>query len=211
MVGPSPSPFVIAAELRVDQKATLRQDLRAKRNAHVLALDPRFRALLFKQPPSPIAALVPKGATIAVYLAGPGEAPATAYARHFYEAGFKIALPWFAHRNAPMMFREWSSPWADDMLEPSPWKRISQPAADACELVPDVLFIPLIGFTDKGDRLGQGGGHYDRWLQAHPFTVPIGLAWDCQLTDQLPCETHDQKLHAVVTPTRIYGPWKVTT
>lgn len=192
----------------MDHKASLRRDLRAKRNAHVLALDPRFRALMFKQPPSPVSALVPAGATIGVYLAGPGEAPVTSYARHFHEAGHKIALPWFAHKGAPMMFREWGSPWVDDMLVPSPWQRIAQPEEDAAALVPDVVFVPLVGFTAQGDRLGQGGGHYDRWLAANPSCVPIGLAWDCQLVEHLPRETHDRSLHAVVTPTRIYGPWE---
>ncbi len=193
----------------MDLKSTLRKDLRAKRNAHVLALDPRFRALMFKQPPSPVAAMISPGATIGLYIAGPGEAPATAYARHFHEAGHKVALPWFAHRGAPMTFREWASPWVDDLLVPSPWQRISQPDADAPELVPEVLFVPLVGFTAEGDRLGQGGGHYDRWLADNPSSVPIGLAWDCQLADDLPRETHDRPLHAVVTPTRIYGPWEI--
>lgn len=208
MVGPSP-PFFELSELSVDGKAALRRELRSKRNAHVLALDPRFRALMFKQPPSPVSALVPAGATVGVYLAGPGEAPATAYARHFHEAGHKVVLPSFANRAAQMTFREWRSPWVDDMLVPSPWQGIAQPDADASEFVPDVVFVPLVGFTAGGDRLGQGGGHYDRWLAANPGAVPIGLAWDCQLVSDLPCETHDRRLHAVVTPTRIYGPWEL--
>lgn len=193
----------------MDRKSVLRKDLRARRNAHVIALDPRFRALMFKQPPSPVAAMVPAGATIGVYVSGPGEAPATAYARHFQEAGHKIALPWFADRDAPMAFREWASPWVDDMLVPGPWRGISQPEPDAPALVPDILFVPLVGFTADGERLGQGGGHYDRWLEANPLAVPIGLAWDCQLIDDLPREAHDRPLHAVITPTRIYGPWEI--
>jgi 5-formyltetrahydrofolate cyclo-ligase len=207
MVGPSP-PYKIAAELCVDRKSSLRQELRAKRNAYVLELNPRFRALMFKQPPSPITALIPQGATIGIYLEGSAEAPATAYARYFHEAGHKIALPWFASRAAPMAFREWVSPWVDDMLVPSPWQGIAQPETNAPELVPDILFVPLVGFTSEGNRLGQGGGHYDRWLATNPSAVPIGLAWDCQLVDDLPCETHDRTLHAVVTPSRIYGPWE---
>ena len=193
----------------MDGKAALRRDLRAKRNAHVLALDPRFRALMFKQPPSPVAALVPAGATVGVYIAGPGEAPATAYARHFHEAGHKVVLPWFANRAAPMTFREWRSPWVDDMLVPGPWNGIAQPDTDAAEFVPDIVFVPLVGFTAEGDRLGQGGGHYDRWMAANPGAVPIGLAWDCQIVSNLPREPHDRPLHAVVTPTRIYGPWEL--
>jgi hypothetical protein len=56
-------------------------------------------------------------------------------------------------------------------------------------VVPEVLFMPLIGFTAKGDRLGQGGGYYDRFLAAHPQTIAIGMAWDVQEVDELPVET----------------------
>ena len=192
----------------MDQKIALRQDLRARRNAHVAGLDPRVKSLLFMRPPSPVMAMVPDGATIGIYLAGPAEAPATAYARFFHEAGHKIALPWFADRKTPMIFREWASPWVDDLLEPGPWNGIVQSASDAPVIVPDVVFVPLVGFSESGGRLGQGGGHYDRWLAAHPSAIPIGLAWDCQMVDGLPQEAHDRPLHAVVTPTRIYGPWE---
>ncbi|WP_370521623.1 5-formyltetrahydrofolate cyclo-ligase [Novosphingobium sp. ERN07] len=192
----------------MEAKTALREQLRAQRNAHVASLDPRVKALMFRRPPSPILAMVPEGATVGVYLAGPSEAPATAYAQVFHEAGHKVALPWFADRNSPMQFREWTSPWVDKLLVPGPWKGISQPAPDAAVVVPDVLFVPLVGFSADGGRLGQGGGHYDRWLAAHPTSLPVGLAWDCQLVEHLPREAHDRPLHVVVTPTRIYGPWE---
>lgn len=189
-----------------ETKAGLRKNLRTARRAHVAALDPRIRALMFRRPPSPVLAMIPEGATVAVYVATPDEAPTATYAQYFHEAGHKVALPWFATRDAPMAFREWTSPWVDELLVPGPWKGVMQPADNAAELVPDVLFVPLVGFNAEGGRLGQGGGHYDRWLEAHPDALPIGLAWDCQLADDLPREPHDLPLHAVVTPTRIYGP-----
>ena len=81
---------------------------------------------------------------------------------------------------------------------------LAQPCADAPLVEPDLVFVPLLGFTAQGDRLGQGGGHYDRWLAAHPGALPIGLAWDCQLVDALPVQAHDQRLAGVITPTRYY-------
>ncbi len=84
---------------------------------------------------------------------------------------------------------------------------LMQPAADAPLVVPEVLFMPLVGFTERGERIGQGGGFYDRWLAAHPATIAIGLAWDMQKVDDLPIEAHDMPLTAVITPTRIYGPF----
>ena len=78
-------------------------------------------------------------------------------------------------------------------------------------MTPDVLFVPLVGFTPEGARLGQGGGHYDRWLEAHPTTLAIGLGWDVQAVDELPVEAHDRSLDAVITPTRMYGPFAKET
>jgi 5-formyltetrahydrofolate cyclo-ligase len=184
-------------------KQTLRARLRAERRQHVEALSPSIRALILLRPPAPVAAQVPDGCVVGLYPATAFEAPTGGYARWFIENGRRIALPWFADRDAPMLFREWTDPFDLSDLEPGPWGAL-QPTVNAAEVTPDVAFVPLVGFTADGQRLGQGGGHYDRWLAAHPDTVAIGLAWDMQLADELPTEPHDRPLAAVVTPTRIY-------
>jgi len=185
-------------------KSELRKTLRTARKAHVEALPDAIRGLLFHRPPAPLLPRIPAEAVIGVYHAGPWEAPAAAYARFLRDAGHTIALPHFAQPDAPMSFRHHTDPYAQDDLEVGPFG-ILQPAADAEPLVPDVLFVPLVGFTPALDRLGQGGGHYDRWLAEHPPTLAVGLAWDAQVCDTLPTEPHDKPLDAVVTPTRIYG------
>lgn len=185
-------------------KSELRKTLRAARKAHVEALPDAIRGLLFHRPPAPLLARIPAEAVIGVYHAGPFEAPAAAYARFFRDAGHTIALPYFADRAAPMTFRHHTDPYAQDDLEVGPFG-ILQPVADADQLVPDVLFVPLVGFTPALERLGQGGGHYDRWLAEHPPALAVGLAWDAQACETLPTEPHDKPLDAVVTPTRIYG------
>jgi 5-formyltetrahydrofolate cyclo-ligase len=187
-------------------KAAVRRTLRKARREHVAALDPRIKALLFLRPPAALSALVPAGATVGLYVVVGDEAPTAAYSRHFHEAGHSVAMPWFAGRDAPMEFRHWASPHLDELLEPGPYGA-AQPLADANPLVPDVLFVPLVGFTGEGMRLGQGGGHYDRWLEKHPHVPAIGMAWDSQLAEALPTEAHDRPLAAVVTPTRLYGPF----
>ncbi|RNJ61720.1 MAG: 5-formyltetrahydrofolate cyclo-ligase [Porphyrobacter sp. IPPAS B-1204] len=185
-------------------KSELRKALRAARKAHVEALPDHIRGLLFHRPPAPLLARIPQEATIGVYHAGPWEAPAAAYARFFHEAGHTIALPRFAAPDAPMAFARHTDPYADSELEVGPFGML-QPAGDAEALIPDVLFVPLVGFTPALERLGQGGGHYDLWLAEHPPLLAIGLAWDAQSRDSLPTEPHDRPLDAVVTPTRIYG------
>lgn len=187
-------------------KPTLRAQLRARRREHVALVDPATRALILHRPPAPLLALVPEGATIGLYHATAHEAPAGGYATFFHERGHRLALPRFATRGAAMEFAAWSDPWDEGDCEIGPFG-LMQPATTAETLVPDLLFVPLLGFTDDGARLGQGGGHYDRWLGEHPDVPAIGLAWDAQRVETLPLEPHDRRLRAVVTPTRLYGPF----
>ncbi len=105
-----------------------------------------------------------------------------------------------------MQFREWANPFDDSQLVPDPYQAL-QPSADAALLVPHVMFCPLLGFTSSGGRIGYGAGFYDRWLEENRPALAIGLAWDCQLEEDLPLEPHDQSLDLVVTQTRVYGPW----
>ena len=189
-----------------DQKAALRKRLRAARKAHAAALPQRVSALIFSRPPAPVLDLVPEGATIGLYRAGEGEAPAASYAKFFQETGHTIALPRVTTLSQPMSFHVHTDPYEESDLVAGPMG-LRQPAADAPEVEPQVLFMPLVGFTESGARIGQGGGFYDRWLAAHPGTIAIGMAWDVQKVDELPVEDHDMPLSAIVTPTRIYGPF----
>jgi 5-formyltetrahydrofolate cyclo-ligase len=185
-------------------KAELRRTLRAARKAHVEALPDSIRGLLFHRPPAPLLARIGDEAVIGLYHAGPYEAPAGGYARFFHEAGHTLALPRFASRSAQMTFARHTDPYDESDLTVGPFGML-QPDDAADTLIPDVLFMPLVGFTAALERLGQGGGHYDRWLAEHPPALAVGLAWDAQLCDVLPTEAHDVPLDAVVTPTRIYG------
>ena len=189
-----------------ETKARLRKQLRAARQEHASALPPQVSALVFRRPPAPVLDLVPDGATVGLYRAMEGEAPSSAYARFFLEAGHTIALPRIASRDAPMKFRAHTDPFGESDLEEGPMG-LMQPGAGTPEIVPDVVFVPLVGFTPNGDRLGQGGGFYDRWLAAHPNTTAIGLAWDIQEVDALPTEKYDMPLTAIVTTTRVLGPF----
>jgi 5-formyltetrahydrofolate cyclo-ligase len=185
-------------------KHDLRKALRQARREHVSAQPDAIRALLFHRPPAPLMTQIGHEAIIGLYSATEFEAPASGYARFFQEAGHSIALPHFASDDDPMSFRAHTDPYGEADLEIGPF-RIRQPASDAPLIQPDVVFVPLMGFTAELERLGQGGGHYDRWLADHPDTLAIGLAWDAQQVETLPTEPHDIALDAVVTPTRLYG------
>ena len=64
----------------------------------------------------------------------------------------------------------------------------------------DILFTPLVAFDKQGNRLGMGGGFYDRTLQNWQNTsfIPVGLAHQCQQVEQLPTEAWDVPLHRIL-------------
>ena len=190
----------------METKSQLRDRLRRARRDHVAGLPRAMQALVFHRPPAPLLEMVPQDAAIGLYRATAHEAPTQAYAKFFQERGHRLALPRFASRNAAMEFALFTDPWEESDCEIGPFG-LMQPLGDAESVIPEVVFVPLLGFSDRGARLGQGGGHYDRWLADHPAAKAIGLAWDVQKVDAIPVEDHDVPLAAIVTPTRIYGPF----
>lgn len=66
----------------------------------------------------------------------------------------------------------------------------------------DVSIIPGVAFDDKGIRLGYGKGVFDK-LFGNTKTLKIGLAYDFQVLKKLPAESHDLKMHLVITEKRI--------
>ena len=64
----------------------------------------------------------------------------------------------------------------------------------------DILFTPLVAFDKQGNRLGMGGGFYDRTLQnwQNSSFIPVGLAHQCQQVGQLPTEAWDVPLHRIL-------------
>ncbi|MFB4340389.1 5-formyltetrahydrofolate cyclo-ligase [Pantoea sp. CS_6] len=88
--------------------------------------------------------------------------------------------------------------------------RIPEPPLDIRHMVTldelDVMMVPLVAFDRSGQRLGMGGGFYDRTLQnwkQHAF-LPVGIAHDCQLVDSLPVAAWDIPLPAVLTPSTLW-------
>lgn len=68
----------------------------------------------------------------------------------------------------------------------------------------EAIIVPLLAFDHDLNRIGFGGGWYDRFLSTQPDALKIGLAFDVQRTDQLPIEDHDVPLDMVITETAVY-------
>jgi 5-formyltetrahydrofolate cyclo-ligase len=164
--------------------------LGARDKAHDPARDQaaqaRLRALLLPHRGKPLAGFLPIGTEI----------DARAVMAEMAEHG-PVGVPVTPKRGNPLSFRAWTpeTPLYEGAYGTS-WP------VEGPDVVPEVLIVPLVGFDRAGNRLGYGGGFYDRTLEAlrkaRP-TVAIGYAYAAQELDELPLEPTDQPLDAIVT------------
>ena len=71
------------------------------------------------------------------------------------------------------------------------------------DLIPDVIIVPGRFFDRTGNRIGRGGGHYDKFLSQYMDSVFVGIALDEALTRVIPYETHDIKMDIIITEKEI--------
>ena len=67
--------------------------------------------------------------------------------------------------------------------------------------LPDIelFLVPVVAFSSRGDRLGRGGGYYDRVLSGIEGASIVGIAYEFQLDDNIQASSRDVPLDAVVT------------
>ncbi len=84
-------------------------------------------------------------------------------------------------------------------LSPGRYGTLEPTTHDYFDSTPDITIVPGLAFTRAGQRLGQGGGYYDRYLAKHPATYKIGLCFSEQLADELAINDHDVFMDEVIT------------
>ncbi len=183
----------LSADL-VQQKQKLREKLRFRRKHFAAALDGMAQLAAFRALPAPLSDLLANHAVVGAYAAWGDEPDIMPMFASVAEAG-ALALPHHAGRIPEMDFRHWRP---DEQLLKGPWGT-RQPADGAPSAVPDLIFCPLVGFDRRGGRIGQGGGHYDRYFAAHPDSLRIGVGWSVQEIDATPRESTDIALDAILT------------
>lgn len=82
------------------------------------------------------------------------------------------------------------------------------PEPDArCEVIPpeeiDLILVPGTAFDRRMNRIGQGGGYYDRFLP-RTKALRVGICHDFALLDEIPAMAHDAKMDAMVTPSGLW-------
>lgn len=149
-------------------------------------------------------------AKIALYLSNDGELKTSKLIYKLQQDNHEIYLP-VIHPFTPgnLLFQKYE--------KNSPMKAnrygIFEPELNCSHVCPvnelDIIFTPLVAFDDSGNRLGMGGGFYDRTL-ARYYTegwqkpLLIGIAHNCQKVESLPIESWDIPLKTIVTPEKIY-------
>ena len=176
-------------------KTILRTLARDRRRAFVTSLDPLAHRLAFKAIPSPLARRLDAAQTVALYMGLDDEAPAQRLGPQLAAMGKTLALPRVLDRIGSMDFLAWTP---EDQLFPGLYNT-HHPEPSGPPVIPDVIVAPLLGFDRSMNRLGQGGGYYDRAFARYPDALRIGLAWSVQEHDALPADPWDLPLDIILT------------
>jgi len=185
----------------------IRADIRKKRNQ--LPSDTQYLAGLdlirqFAQLPELLSAQ-----HIALYLTADGEIDTKPLIEWLWQQGKSTYLPVIhPFSKGHLLFLRYQSDTPMVLNQYS----IAEPKLDQTQVYPvaklDLVCTPLVAFDRQGQRLGMGGGYYDRtlapWFATGQGPKPIGLAHNCQQVEQLPVESWDVPLPKIVTPSRIW-------
>lgn len=100
-----------------------------------------------------------------------------------------------------------TSPIADMVKALNPDIQVAYGNPDRSTLRPneqyDVIIVPLLAFDKRLNRIGFGGGWYDRFLAKQVYAIKIGLAYDIQQSDEIPIKAYDIPLDMVITQSRV--------
>ena len=124
-----------------------------------------------------------------------GEFDARPFVTDLVDRGVRAALPAVVAKAQPLEFREW---WPGVTMTKGVYD-LPVPEGTSV-LVPDVLLIPALGIGSQGDRLGYGGGYFDRTLAAlRPKPIAVGIAFELSRIATIEPQSHDVFMDFVVT------------
>ena len=147
---------------------------------------------------------------IFVYLNGPCELPLTSFITTFLESGHSIYVPHWSQHTSNELLKYIPIFSIDEISSFSKIGGIPVPALQNQTFtlsLPDVVFIPAVAYDYKGNRLGRGSGHFDKYLSSltmmYPSKTPILIGVihrEYYFHDTLlPNETHDIPVQYLIT------------
>ena len=138
------------------------------------------------------------GVTVSGYSPLKSEISPLPLMRRCADAGAALALPVVVGRGKALIMRAWSF---GAPLGSGVWG-IREPTADAAEVFPDILLVPLLAFDRTGHRIGYGAGYYDMTIAAlrtRKPVVTIGIGFAAQEIAAVPATPRDARLDLVLT------------
>lgn len=145
--------------------------------------------------------VVRRAVTVAAYVSVGREPGTGLLLEALHAAGKRVLLPVLRADNDLdwAVFTGALEPASRGLLEPTGQRLGIEAVAGA-----DVVLVPGLAASTDGDRLGRGGGSYDRALARVGAGVPIGvLLHDDEASLVVPTEVHDRRVTHVVTPTGV--------
>ena len=120
--------------------------------------------------------------------------------RMFKQKGYKLSLP-VINSKYDMNFYNWN---LNDPLYVNKYG-IPEPKSKI-KVIPSILLIPMVAYDKRLNRLGYGGGYYDRFLEKYEKKniLKIGLAITCQEVKKLPTNNFDKKMDYILTEKKLY-------
>jgi 5-formyltetrahydrofolate cyclo-ligase len=190
-------------------KSNLRQKLRARRRA--LSADEQRQAARRLAVNLTGTRLFLTSRRVACYLPNDGEIDSALVIKHIRRLRKILYLPVLSRLSHD---RLWFAEAGPKTKLVSNRFGIPEPVVKSCDLVRaqelDLILMPLVGFDDKGNRLGMGGGFYDRSLEflrhRNHWRKPhlLGIAYDFQRVNGLVADPWDIPLQGVITDQAIY-------
>jgi 5-formyltetrahydrofolate cyclo-ligase len=119
--------------------------------------------------------------------------------------GKKVIVPKSNTQNQTLILSKLTS-WDDlelgsyGILEPKK-EKIKKTSFEEIE----IIIVPGVGFDKKGNRIGHGKGYYDKLLKKSKNAFHIGLAFEYQIIDKIPVDSHDIPVDMIITEDRIIG------
>jgi len=145
-----------------------------------------------------LASRLSPGAVVALYAAKGSEVETARIDDFAHAQGWRVAYPRVSGHARSLTFHAVSL----DELTPSRFG-LREPSAEIPALGLDEIsafVVPGLAFDRGGGRIGWGRGHYDATFAAAPASaLRIGLAFECQLIEDVVREPHDVALHIIIT------------
>ena len=141
-----------------------------------------------------------RGAVVSAYWPMRDELDTRKLLVSLHTEGIRCALPVMQNKDKPLIFRQWQP---DDILEEASFG-VAEPTVDRPVLIPEIMVIPLLAVDREGNRLGYGGGYYDRTLLQRRQgregpVVAVGVAYEAQIVPVVPHDESDARLDWLVT------------